>query len=87
MFPFYNSITYHLTPRGWRGGNVQREGLPFLCRPAPLDKVLSFVYTTAIDSEGYRAQSREEIWRSRDAHRIYVLLVKYGPAPDQMSSG
>ena len=87
MFPSNDSFAYLLTPRGWRGGDVQRQGLPFLCRPAPLDQVLSFVYTTAIDIKGYRSQIREEVWRSRDVHRIYTLLVKYGPAPEQMPGG
>jgi hypothetical protein len=86
MFPSSDSIAYHLTPRGWRGGNVQRGGLPFLCRPAPLDQVLSFVYTTDIDSEGSCSQTRKEVWRSRDVHYIYTLLVQYGPAPEQMSA-
>ena len=84
MFPCSDVVAFHLTPRGWRSGDVQRDGLPFLFRPAPLDRVLSLLYTSIIDSDGYRAQNCREIWRSLDKPQVLLLLIRYGAASGHM---
>lgn len=85
MFPCSDSVAYHLTPRGWRNGDVERDGKLFLFRPAPIDRVLSLLYTRTFDSEGYRVNGCRETWRSLDRDSVFLLLIRYGPAYGDLS--
>jgi hypothetical protein len=81
MFPYCESICYHLTPRGWYAGDKQLcYGLLYR-KPAPDDQVLSIVCRTTIAANGFILQTLKEIWRSKDNARVIGLMARFGNSP------
>jgi hypothetical protein len=81
MFPYRESICYHLTPRGWFAGDKQLRYGILQRRPAPDDQVLSVISRITIAANGLMLQTPSEIWRSTDHARVVGLLARFGPAP------
>ena len=75
---------YHLTPSGWVEGTYSYEGLAKIWVPPPPGRVLTMLKEMTQAS----VYSREvviwhELWRSKDAERVSMLMRHFGYRPEK----
>jgi hypothetical protein len=76
---------WHLTPRGWEQGSIQRDFEGETIVPAPEDRVMTFIfkeYQSCSFAKLLRNLSEE--WRGLDQARVDELLAKFGKCPDHL---
>jgi hypothetical protein len=77
---------WHLTPHGWKAGNVKLDGQPTKAVRPPADRVLTYRHQQVISAPYKPLQETvRELWCSRDNGLIEQLLAQYGECPQHLA--
>ena len=72
---------WHLTPQGWERGTEKCDTGRRIERESPASRVLTYRYSTWLNSRLRAEESVETIWDSLDKAKRDALLQQYGECP------
>lgn len=74
---------WHLSPTGWKEGDHKRDN-GMQSKPPPIDRALTKRWVEKCNGYGPVNGKIEETWRSQDLQLVERLLMKFGPAPQEL---